>query len=507
MDWFWVLLILVGPVHSSGSVSWDEDKRQALFSDDTMRPLIYYCRSRNMEDFSCYWHPLENLTEREGVRYVLSYTKDKGPVLECPDYVSSGPHSCHFNSSHTNIWKIYCMNVTAVTPIGNYTSPQHCLDVAEIVETEAPVNLTHELHPSGGYESGHNCLISWTYPQPIDLQFGWITLVYELRYRRADEQDNWKEKTSLYEPQVELLGLPAEDFVVQVRCRSHNYGRWSQWSLPMYMRIPGRPPTGKLLLLLLVTGVSMVVLVGFSLGLVQQSKRIKNYFLPPIPKPRILGIDPLLLKKGNLEEINRHFSTFHGYSPPSYTFTDDVWDQVSADETFPLSAPALAPEHLHTITEKPSKPGNNPDPHVNKKEALIIPCNVANAIANANHGRYVSGPFASPASDLVLPVPGSEYSVMGQTGVTELLQSSQMKAIPDFYTCVQMLQNSGEVHLVPCLAPAYCSAFSTWDEKAKQKEEFEGRKNQDGGEGKKQEVKQEVKEEVKQEVRPVSVVV
>ena len=61
-----------------------------------------------------------------------SHVGSKGPKHECPDYVSAGPDSCHFDSSHTSIWKIYCLNVTAVTAHGNYTSQEHCLDVAEI---------------------------------------------------------------------------------------------------------------------------------------------------------------------------------------------------------------------------------------------------------------------------------------------------------------------------------------------------------------------------------------
>uniref|UniRef100_A0A8C6SI86 Fibronectin type-III domain-containing protein n=1 Tax=Neogobius melanostomus TaxID=47308 RepID=A0A8C6SI86_9GOBI len=281
------------------------------------RPLIYYCRSRSMEDFSCYWHPLENISNSDNVSYVLTF----GPVQECPDYVSSGPHSCHFDYKHTNIWKAYCMNVTAITPLGNYSSPKQCVDVADIVETEAPVNLTYELYDAGGHERGHSTLLSWAYPIPSDLQYGWITLVYELRYRRVNEPHNWKVKPSLREPHVELLGLAVGEYVVQVRSRSQNYGRWSKWSLPLYMSIPGRPPTGKLLMLVLVTGVSVIPLpVPF---------RIKDYFLPPIPKPRIIGIDPLLLKKGHLDEINRHFSSFHGYSPPAYSYADDIWDQVS----------------------------------------------------------------------------------------------------------------------------------------------------------------------------------
>lgn len=60
------------------------------------------------------------------------------------------------------------------------------------VETEAPVNLTYELSDVGGDETGHNALLTWKYPEPGDLQYGWITLVYELQYRRDTEAENWK---------------------------------------------------------------------------------------------------------------------------------------------------------------------------------------------------------------------------------------------------------------------------------------------------------------------------
>lgn len=501
----WLLLVLVSPMSCSGTVAWDDTNREAHFHEDeteTTRPHIYNCRSRNMEDFSCYWHPLNNISKSEEVTYILTYNKDKGPTHECPDYVSEGLHSCHFDSSHTSIWKIYCMNVTAITALGNYSSPQHCIDVADIVETEAPVNLTYKLFDAGGDEMGHNTLLSWSYPKPSDLKYGWITLVYELQYRRVNEPHNWKVKASLREPHVELLGLPVGDYMVRVRCRSHNYGRWSKWSALVLMSIPARPPTGKLLILVLVSGVSVVALIGFTFGLVQQSKRIKDYFLPPIPKPRIIGVDPLLLKKGNLEEINRHFSSFHGYSPPSYSYTDDVWDQVSADDIC-LTSPSSGEIPTNKIAQTLHK-----DPREREKDALIIPCH----LPLTNHGLYVTNPSqcfspndptARIQPDFVLALPGSDYSVMRQPGVPVPVPFSNpapinSKTPMDFYTCVQLMNESGEVHLVPCLAPPpYCNAFPQHldgkQEKMRQKEEFELRKSvtQDGGEKDRKEEKPE----------------
>lgn len=65
------------------------------------------------------------------------------------------------------------------------------------VQTEAPVNLSYTLSDTGGDELGHNALLSWTYPVPSHLQYGWITLVYELQYRRVNEPDNWKVHTQV----------------------------------------------------------------------------------------------------------------------------------------------------------------------------------------------------------------------------------------------------------------------------------------------------------------------
>ncbi|KAE8278417.1 prolactin receptor [Larimichthys crocea] len=469
----WLLICLFPPVSCSRIVQ-DvvyKDRHSRVEVAATTRPHIYFCRSPNMEDFTCWWHPLDNLTDGERVTYVFSYTKDKGPKHECPDYVSAGPNSCHFDSSHTTIWMIYCMNVTAVTAQRNYTSQEHCLDVAEIVQTEAPVNLTYELKDAGGDEMGHNALLSWTYPVPSDLQYGWITLVYELQYRRVTEADNWKVKHPLPEPHVELLGLPVGDYVVRVRCRSHNYGLWSKWSSTLLMSIPARPPAGKLLLRILMSGVGVVALVVIIFGIILQSKRIKAYFLPPIPKPRIMGIDPLLLKKGNLDEINHHFSNFHSYRPPSYT--EEVWHHVSTDDTY------------HTTPKDCSIPA---DPTDREKDALMVPCDVTPAAAQQftlqNPKAYMQSlpPYCSlpaeastPSPDVpslwprpeIMTLPGSEYSVMGHPNLPNAVPAPDPTTVAtnrspqDFYTCVQLMNETGEVHLVQCLPQAYCREFSS----------------------------------------------
>ncbi|XP_061635531.1 prolactin receptor-like [Phyllopteryx taeniolatus] len=419
----------------------------------TTRPLIYYCRSPNMEVFTCWWHPLTNLTEGEEVNHVLTYSKDKGPKLECPDNTSAGANSCHFDSIHTFIWNIYCMNVTAVTARQNFTSPEHCLDVADIVQTDAPVNLKYELMDAGGDEIGHDVLLTWVYPRPSDLKYGWITLVYELQYRRVSEPDKWKVKQTLREPQVKLLGLPINDYVIRVRCRSHNYGLWSKWSQPLLMSIPPRAPAAdKLLVLILVTSISIVVLLAITVRVIPQWVRMKDFFLPPIPKPRIIGIDPLLLKNGNLDEINRHLTHFHGYLPPSFMDTE-VWEQVSPDNIY-----VTTPKECTIPTESLNQ----------MRDAFTVPHDLT---ATATHNQlwsqppttYTQSPYCmsppqafsqSPWPEIV-SMPESSYSTMEQPSAHPPALSTTCP-LQDLYSCVQVMNDSNGLQLVPCLPTAYC---------------------------------------------------
>ncbi|XP_068612730.1 prolactin receptor-like [Brachionichthys hirsutus] len=422
----------------------EQEEQRSRGGGDTMRPHIDLCRSRNMEDFTCWWRPVDDRTDGEPVEYVLSYSKDQG----CPDYVSAGPNSCHFDSSHTSIWKIYCMNVTAVSAHRNYTSREHCLDVAEIVQTAAPVDLSCVLREAEAEEAGQNALLSWRYPVPSDLQYGWITLVYELQYRRVDEPGSWKVKHPLREPRLELLGLPFGDYLVRVRCRSHNYGIWSEWSSALPMSIPGRPPAGQLLVGTLVSGVAVTVLLVVVCVVVPQSKRFKRYFMPPIPKPRIIGIDSRLLKKGKLDEINQHLSSFHGYSPPIHA--EEAWDQVSCDGVY-LTLPA--------------------DPPDGEKDALISPCDPTPAAAlhqlvTPKPPPYCSVPSQWPRPEIVT-LSGTAYHVLEQTSSPvaapppdppplDPTASTPDGSKPGSYTCVQLMNEIGEVHLVMFEEAGYC---------------------------------------------------
>lgn len=43
---------------------------------------------------------------------------------------------------------------------------------------------------------------------------------------------------------MELFGLRPGDYVVRVRCRSHNSRLWSKWSATLLVSVPNRLPAG-----------------------------------------------------------------------------------------------------------------------------------------------------------------------------------------------------------------------------------------------------------------------
>ncbi|XP_066517562.1 prolactin receptor-like [Hoplias malabaricus] len=442
-----------------------ETSHSAAHRGDATKPYIHYCRSPSMETFTCWWHPLDNGSQGDdNVTYSLMYTIGKGPPKECPDYVSGGPSSCYFDTKHTLIWEVYCMNVTAHGRRGSFTSEEHCLDVADIVEIDPPFNLSYTLMNISEYESGRTVLVSWQYPIAPQVQIGWITLIYELRFRPLNEPNNWKVKERLREPHLELLNVPVGSYEVQVRCRSKNNNLWSKWSSPLTIIIPARHlPDRMLYALVLVIGIVITTLLIIGFGVIPQGKRIKAFLLPPIPKPHIRGIDPMLLKKGKMDDINRHFSSLHGYKPPQYC--EETWYQVSMDEglslsqSSPLPHPKENPPGINMYTTYPEgtqqllHTNNSPAPYcqgpVLYGEGPTYYSEETLEVALPPESQPWAWPSSSPVQPELVSFPGMDYSMILNPAP---LTSTAPPTSHDFYTCVNGVMPSGAVHLVPCVS-------------------------------------------------------
>uniref|UniRef100_A0A8C4RKK2 Prolactin receptor n=1 Tax=Erpetoichthys calabaricus TaxID=27687 RepID=A0A8C4RKK2_ERPCA len=104
---------------------------------------------------------------------------------ECPDYVTGGNNSCFFDSRHTQIWEVYCLNVK--TEIVNFL-----LFSFITVEPDPPVNISYKITNDSFGESGKTVVITWQAPETADVDIGWLTLIYELQFRLSSEPEEWK---------------------------------------------------------------------------------------------------------------------------------------------------------------------------------------------------------------------------------------------------------------------------------------------------------------------------
>lgn len=439
MMWFVLLTLHWTPLISALY----ESSRTAGPQDDVVRPSISKCRSSNMEDFTCHWNPLDS---EENVTYTFMYTIENGGVQECPDYVTAGPNSCYFDTKHTQVWQVYCMNITAHTCSGSITSSLHCLDVVEIVETDPPFNLSYSLLNTSVDESGRTVLVSWLYPSATEVNTGWLTLEYELRYRHLSEPDQWKMKERLRDTHLELLDLPMGSYELMVRCRSDKSQLWSRWSNPIYFTITtGRLPV-HMLVIMLVTAIAVMAFLIIGFGLIPQGKRIKAYLLSPIPKPRIRGLDPMLIKMGKIDEINHHFSSFHSYKPPQYCM--ETWYQVSVD-----ASPAVALNGLMYYYKQEDKAAGAPfpqhQPFLQTNQSPALYCRTPAEVDKPPQNTAGVWPETSHTHPELVSFPGLDYSMIINPAPAEsaVTQTSPM----DFYTCVGEMTATG-VHLVPCLS-------------------------------------------------------
>ncbi|NXX15756.1 PRLR protein, partial [Podargus strigoides] len=205
------------------------------------KPKIIRCRSLEKETFSCWWKPGSD--EELPTNYTLLYSKDsEEKIYECPDYRTSGPNSCFFDKNHTNPWTTYNITVMATNEIGSNSSDPHYVDVASIVQPDAPVNLSLETKPSAGIMY---LWAKWSPPPLAYVSSNSHVYHYELRLK-PEEKEEWETVSVGVQTQYKGIRLQAGvKYVVQVRCML-DLGEWSEWSSERHIQIPsGEAPPEK----------------------------------------------------------------------------------------------------------------------------------------------------------------------------------------------------------------------------------------------------------------------
>ncbi|KAM6187381.1 growth hormone receptor isoform 1-T2 [Sarcoramphus papa] len=297
-------------------------------SDDLLRwPQISKCRSPELETFSCYWTDgnLYNLTA-PGTIQLLYMKRNDEDWKECPDYITAGENSCYFNTSYTSIWIPYCVKLANKDEVFD----EKCFSVDEIVLPDPPVHLNWTLLNTSQTGIHGDIQVRWDPPPTADVQKGWITLEYELQYKEVNET-KWKELEPRLSTMAPLYSLKmGRDYEIRVRSRQRTSEKFGEFSEILYVSFS---QTGVefvhcaeeiefpwfLVVILGACGLAVTVI----LILLSKQPRLKMLIFPPVPVPKIKGIDPDLLKKGKLDEVNSILASHDNYKTQLYD--DDLW--------------------------------------------------------------------------------------------------------------------------------------------------------------------------------------
>ncbi|XP_036265348.1 growth hormone receptor isoform X3 [Pipistrellus kuhlii] len=292
------------------------------------RPQFTKCRSPELETFSCYWtdgvHHGFGSPGAVQLFYIRRNTQEwTQEWKECPDYISAGENSCYFNTSYTSIWVPYCIKLTS----NGGTVDQKCFSVEEIVQPDPPTGLNWTLLNTSLTGIHADIQVRWEPPPNADVQKGWIVLEYELQYKEINETQ-WKMMDPVLSTSIPVYSLRLDkEYEVRVRCRQRSSEKYGEFSEVLYVTLPQMSPVACeedfrfpwfLIIIFGMFGLTVIFLFMFS-----KQQRIKMLILPPVPVPKIKGIDPGLFKEGKLEEVNTILAIHDNYKPEFYN--DDSW--------------------------------------------------------------------------------------------------------------------------------------------------------------------------------------
>ncbi|KAF3702310.1 Growth hormone receptor [Channa argus] len=272
---------------------------------DQRRPHLTGCVSTNMETFHCRWSvgSFHKLSDPGELR--LFYINKKSPYLslqewsECPHYSTDQSNECFFNENHTTIWTSYSVQLRSRDQAMLYD--EILFNVQDIVQPEPPLNLSWVLLNVSLTSTYYDILLSWKPPQSADVETGWMLLQYEVQYRDVSS-DTWKVVDFVKSTQCSLYGLQTNvNNEVRVRCKMRGGKEFGEFSSSVFVHISTKV-SGLPVVALLIFGALCLVAILMSV-IISQQEKLLFILLPPVPGPKIKGIDPELLKSGKLREL------------------------------------------------------------------------------------------------------------------------------------------------------------------------------------------------------------
>uniref|UniRef100_I3KDB4 Growth hormone receptor n=1 Tax=Oreochromis niloticus TaxID=8128 RepID=I3KDB4_ORENI len=304
-----------------------------------IEPHFTECISRDQETFHCWWSPgsFHNLSSPGALR--VFYLKKEPPTSqwkECPEYIHSN-RECFFDEAHTSIWITYCMQLRTQNNI-TYFNEDDCFTVENIVRPDPPVNLNWTLLNTSPSGLNYDVMINWEPPPTADVRLGWMRVEYELQYRERNTT-NWEALDIQRQSHQTIYGLRlGKEYEVHIRCRMQAFIKFGEFSESVFIQVTEIPSTESTVHLTLVLVFGTVgILILIMLIVISQQNRLMIFLLPPVPAPKIKGIDSELLKKGKLDELNfmlsgRGMDGLPIYAPDFYQ--DEPWvELMEVDET------------------------------------------------------------------------------------------------------------------------------------------------------------------------------
>ncbi|XP_060736927.1 growth hormone receptor a [Tachysurus vachellii] len=313
-----------------------EHDTRLVTSGPLVHPHLIGCRSSELATFRCWWSSgtFSNLSE-PGALSLFFQMKTITPSewQECPEYTHFTQNECYFSREFTQIWKTYCVQLRSATLKHNITYDQQCFTVENIVYPDPPVGLNWTLLNISRSGLNFDIMVRWAPPPSAEVHTGWMSLKYEVHYR-VQNSSHWDKLDLESGTQQSIYGLhTGKHYEVRVRCTMSAFKNFGDFSDSVFVHVPSILSQESMFStrLLLIAGVVML-LIFLILILLSQQQRLMVILLPPVPAPKIKGIDPELLKKGKLDELNSLLSQ-NIYKHDSYP--DDSWVefiQIDLDE-------------------------------------------------------------------------------------------------------------------------------------------------------------------------------
>ncbi|KAM8885886.1 growth hormone receptor a isoform 2-T2 [Spinachia spinachia] len=292
-------------------------------------PHITECISRDQATFRCWWSPgdFHNLSSPGALR--VFYIKKESPTSEwkeCPEYVHSN-RECFFDETHTSIWIPYCMQLRDPNNI-TYYNEEDCFLVENIVRPDPPVSLNWTLLNISRSGLNYDVMVDWEAPPSADVKTGWMRIEYEIQYR-AINTTKWDALEMQTQTQQTIFGLQAgKVYEVHIRCRMPGFMKFGEFSDSIFIEVMEAPIKEFTLplTLVLVFGITSLLILVMTIVVFQQ-ERLMMILLPPVPAPKIKGVDSELLKKGKLDGLNFILGGGGMFGPPTQHATDFYQDE------------------------------------------------------------------------------------------------------------------------------------------------------------------------------------